>query len=212
MYLEALKFETNFKKMRNKLLLIGLILCLFTGTEATAQLSKKEKKEWKKKLKAMEPEEFKNLTEENSSLQQQVNSMNGQVASLQSTLSDKKAKIDRMQNEINRLESKLSTIEPDNQSMDVTNNTRTAKGVVFKVQIGAFKKINLSQYADNGENFEAEDIGNGVHRYTLGNFADYWEADKFKKNLRRMGVKDAWIVPYKDGKRVPMKDVLEGVI
>jgi hypothetical protein len=27
-----------------------------------------------------------------------------------------------------------------------------------------------------------------------------------------MGVKDAWIVPYKDGKRVPIKDVLEGVI
>ena len=27
-----------------------------------------------------------------------------------------------------------------------------------------------------------------------------------------MGVKDAWIVPYKDGTRVAMKDVLEGVI
>ena len=48
-------------------------------------------------------------------------------------------------------------------------------------------------------------------RYTLGEFRDYWEADKFKKYLREMGVKDAWIVPYKDGKRVPIKDVLEGV-
>jgi len=26
-----------------------------------------------------------------------------------------------------------------------------------------------------------------------------------------MGVKDAWIVSFKDGKRVPIKDVLEGV-
>jgi hypothetical protein len=27
-----------------------------------------------------------------------------------------------------------------------------------------------------------------------------------------MGVKDAWIVPFKDGQRVEIKDVLEGVI
>lgn len=27
-----------------------------------------------------------------------------------------------------------------------------------------------------------------------------------------MGVKDAWIVPYKDGQRVEIKDVLEGVV
>jgi hypothetical protein len=27
-----------------------------------------------------------------------------------------------------------------------------------------------------------------------------------------MGVKDAWIVPYRDGTRVEIKDVLEGVV
>jgi hypothetical protein len=27
-----------------------------------------------------------------------------------------------------------------------------------------------------------------------------------------MGVKDAWIVPYQDGQRVEIKDVLEGVV
>jgi hypothetical protein len=30
--------------------------------------------------------------------------------------------------------------------------------------------------------------------------------------MRDMCVKDAWIVPYKDGQRVDIKDVLEGVI
>lgn len=199
--------------MRNKLLLIGLMLCLFMGTEANAQLSRKEKKEWKKKLKAIEPEEFKNLTEETNSLRGQVNSMNGQLASLQSTLSDKNAKIANLENELKQLESKVAFIEADTNTVDVTDNhTRIAKGVVFKVQIGAFKKIDLSKYNANSENFESDEIENGTHRYTLGNFSDYWEADRFKKNLRRMGVKDAWIVPFKDGKRVPMKDVLEGVI
>ena len=44
------------------------------------------------------------------------------------------------------------------------------------------------------------------------NFPTEKQADTFKKYLREMGVKGAWIVAYKDGKRVPIKDVLEGVI
>ena len=36
--------------------------------------------------------------------------------------------------------------------------------------------------------------------------------DKIKKYMRDMGVKDAWIVPFKDGQRVDIKDVLEGVV
>ena len=30
--------------------------------------------------------------------------------------------------------------------------------------------------------------------------------------MRDMGVKDAWIVPYKDSQRVDIKDVMEGVV
>ena len=84
-------------------------------------------------------------------------------------------------------------------------------GVVFKVQIGAFRNKDLSKYFDNTENFSGE-TEDGVQKITLGRFSDYWEADTFKKYLREMGVNDAWIVPYKDGVRVAMKDVLEGVI
>ena len=49
----------------------------------------------------------------------------------------------------------------------------------------------------------------GTKKYTLGFFGDYWEAENFKKYLREMGVKDAWIVAYKNGSRVELKDVLE---
>ena len=84
-------------------------------------------------------------------------------------------------------------------------------GVVFKVQIGAFRNKDLSKYFDNNENFSGENADD-LQKITLGQFRDYWEADTFKKYLREMGVKDAWIVPYKDGVRVPIKDVLEGVV
>jgi hypothetical protein len=84
-------------------------------------------------------------------------------------------------------------------------------GVVFKVQVGAFRSKDLSKYFNNTENFSGE-TEDETQKITLGRFRDYWEADTFKKYLREMGVKDAWIVPYKDGTRVAMKDVLEGVI
>lgn len=84
-------------------------------------------------------------------------------------------------------------------------------GVVFKVQIGAFKKKDMSKFFDNNPMFSGQDE-DGLQKITIGFFKDYWEADTFKKYLREMGVKDAWIVPFKDGKRVPIKDVLEGVI
>jgi hypothetical protein len=49
-------------------------------------------------------------------------------------------------------------------------------------------------------------------RITIGIFRDYWEADTFKKYMRDMGVKEAWIVPYKDGVRVELKDVLDAAV
>jgi hypothetical protein len=42
-------------------------------------------------------------------------------------------------------------------------------------------------------------------------FTDYWEADTFKKYMREMGVSDAWIISYRDGVRVPIKEVLETI-
>lgn len=189
-------------------------------TEVSAQLSKKEKKEWKKRKKKMSEEEFKAMFEENSALRGQVNSLKSQISSLQSRISDKDAKIAELTDEIRMLEEQLGNgggssqpavveqpvAQPSTETANVDNS-----GVVFKVQIGAFRNKDLSKYFNNTPNFTGENA-DGLQKITLGRFRDYWEADTFKKYLREMGVKDAWIVPFKDGTRVPMKDVLEGVI
>lgn len=86
------------------------------------------------------------------------------------------------------------------------------EGVVFKVQIGAFRNRNLQKYLNNSRNFTGETDPDGLRKYTLGYFQDYWEADNFKRYMREMGVHDAWIVSYKDGRRVPIKDVLENAL
>ena len=68
------------------------------------------------------------------------------------------------------------------------------------------------KYFENNPNFGGEAKDGEPQKLTIGIFRDYWEADTFKKYMREMGVKDAWIVPYKDGQRVEIKDVLEGVV
>ncbi|MDN5201661.1 Ezrin/radixin/moesin family protein [Fulvivirgaceae bacterium BMA10] len=196
--------------MKNTTIILCMLFCFSMGFEANAQLSKKEAKEWKKRKKSLSIEEFKKIVEENSSVKGQISSLNGQVSSLQSRVADKDSEINRLKNELSSARAAVNEKKPE-PSEPTDNSTRVARGVVFKVQIGAFRNKDLSKYFNNDGDFSGEDA-DGVQKYTLGSFRDYWEADTFKKYLREMGVKDAWIVPYKDGVRVPIKDVLEGIV
>jgi septal ring factor EnvC (AmiA/AmiB activator) len=79
--------------MKNLILFLGIIFCISAANEATAQLTKKESKEWKKKKKKTSPEQFKRMYDENSSLKSEVSSLQGQLSGLQSSMGEKDAKI-----------------------------------------------------------------------------------------------------------------------
>ena len=203
--------------------LLVLTLCLFIGFSVSAQLSKEEKKEWKTKYKAYKKdlEGFKDLVEENGALKSQLSTAKRQLTTLQSQMGDKDARIAELEDEATRMRIQVAaakdaelqakkTSGPSLPSM-ASKSPMDTNGIVFKVQIGAFEKKDMSMFFDNNPMFSGQDE-NGLQKISVGFFRDYWEADTLKKYLREMGVKDAWIVPFKDGKRVPIKDVLEGVI
>jgi len=204
--------------MKTRVLFLCLAL-IFSGTTVFAQLSKAEKKEWKKKAKEFKknPAALKQLNDDKQVADNNVTDLSGQVKTLQSTVSDKNAKIAELEDQISRMRSELNSAKAELaqlKAQPVINPMDFSKGVVFKVQVGAFKNKDLSKYFDNNPNFggEAADKDKAEpQKITIGIFRDYWEADTFKKYMREMGVKDAWIVPYKDGVRVEIKDVLEGV-
>ena len=200
------------------------MLC-FTGLisicSVNAQMSKKEQKEWKKKLKSLSPDDYKNLVDENKRVKNQAASLKNELGGYESKLNDRDNQISQYQEQISTLRSELAATKRKLSSKPqakapAKKGVRAEKvdlsGVVFKVQIGAFRNKDLSKYLNNNKNFSGDVGADGLMRYTLGIFRDYWEADTFKKYLREMGVKDAWIVSFKDGNRVPIKDVLEGVI
>jgi vacuolar-type H+-ATPase subunit I/STV1 len=203
-----------------KLTLFFCLVLLFAGTQTFAQLSKQEKKEWKKKAKEFKgnPEALKQLTDDKQAADAQVVTLNNQVKQLQTSNSDKDARIAELEDQLSQARGELTAARAEiaqlKQAPAVINPMDFSKGVVFKVQIGAFKNKDLSKYFENNPNFGGEAAGTekAEQRLTIGVFRDYWEADTFKKYMRDMGVKDAWIVPYRDGQRVEIKDVLEGVI
>lgn len=201
--------------MKNYILV--LILCLsvsLVSTNSYAQKKKKSKedkemeKEWKKKAKSLDPLEYKSLIEEQAKLRSESSELNAKMLSFEEQMGAKDTEISKLKAELQEAQAKLT----EEQTSNVTGNKVSAKGVVFKVQIGAFRNKDLSKYFENNQNFSGDVDPDGVKKYTLGYFGEYWEADNFKKYLREMGVKDAWIVPYKDGQRVNIKDVLEGAI
>ena len=158
---------------------------------------------------------LKQLVEDNQALSSQINSLKSERKGFESRISDKDAKIAEIQDDLTKLRSDLSASRSEVRNLKSkpasTGGGAMVDGVVFKVQIGAFRNKDLSKYFDNNENFGG-DNEDGMQKITLGQFREYWEADTFKKYLREMGVKDAWIVPYRDGVRVEIKDVLEGVV
>jgi len=197
--------------MKNLVILFCIVFVVASVSTTYAQLSKEEAKEWKKKAKVLKknPEELKALYDENAALKGEISGYKRQISSLEGQVKEKDNQIASMTQRMRDMEQEVAAAQQATASRPAS--AFDDSGVVFKVQIGAFRDRDMSKYFDNTENFSGE-TDEGVQKITLGRFRDYWEADTFKKYLREMGVGDAWIVPYKDGKRVAMKDVLEGVI
>ena len=195
----------------NKVVFALAVIITFGSMSFAQTLTKEEEKEWKKKLKSMSPATFKALVENKDKYKEDV-------INLQTRVDELESENEQISSEIEDYKAAAAAAEEKAQQaasapVAASGGTATAApGVVFKVQVGAFKNFDLTKYFDRHQNFSGEVDADGTMKYTLGIFSDYWEADKFKKYMREMGVKGAWIVSYKDGKRVNIKEVLEGSI
>ncbi len=213
--------------MKTSKVLFTLLMGIFIATAAIGQeMTKAEKrafdkemKEWKKKKKQMSPEDFKALTEEHLKFKTASAGAKSDILILETQLSAKDGQISDLQKQVTRMQAayQASLKEVENlkaqievrpaYNTDIVNGEDFNVGVVFKVQVGAFRKVDLKKYADTSKDFAAEG-SDDLRKYVIGNFRNYEDANVLKRYLREMGVEDAWIVPYRNGVRVPLKDVL----
>lgn len=191
--------------MKKTLILLGTLLLTWVSSPIYAKLSKDERramKEWKKRKKSMSPSQLKDLIEENHKLKMEA------AKSPEKSSEAQTKKITELEKELDALRKEGDGGkggERKGMGEDFT------KGIVFKVQIGAYRKRDLSNILAGSEGDLVQEKVDDLNKYTLGSFRDYWKADQLKKEIRAMGIKDAWIVPLKDGQRIPLKDALNKV-
>ena len=173
------------------------------ASKAEKKRKKAERKKWKKQLKKLKPEQYQTLMEEYYLLKEKVSSSEEEEASCQSTIAEKEEMISKYQKDITKLRKEMTSAKASGNS----NDAPSVKGVTFRVQIGSYAEMDdLSQYSDQ-KNFDVEQT-EGAQKFTIGLFRSYREADALKKHLIQMGVKDAWVVAYKDGTRIDLKEVI----
>lgn len=83
-------------------------------------------------------------------------------------------------------------------------------GIVYSVQVGAFRKPIPADLFGDMIPVMGERAGNGLTRYTVGLFDDFAAANAAKNMVRERGYRDAFVVAYKDGRRVSLAQARSG--
>ena len=133
-------------------------------------------------------------------------------------LSENKMIADSLQRILIDKQNKINTTPPESVVIPVISKPEpeaeenSMKGIVYKIQIGAFskeppdwikrlyKKLSLIRKISN---YKDE---NGVTVYTTGELRSYADAVEMQKQVKTEGVKDAIVAAYKDGKRIKVSE------
>ncbi len=81
-------------------------------------------------------------------------------------------------------------------------------GLVFAVQVGAFRNPIPQDHFRGFTPVRGERISSGITRYSAGLFTLFDRADAAKNSIREMGYGDAFVVAYLNGERVPLNRAL----
>lgn len=196
-------------------LFIAALFIAAAPYQAQAQdLTKEERKYWKNQAKEYKrnPEALKELSDEAEMARKKAREMELKLTQLEADRVSNENQINQMEQEISDLNSRLiaaqSAIQQLNQekaSMPATSGPDMS-GLVFRVQIGAYGKTNIPGNLDQeGDNMDLEMEG-GLQKILIGHYRNYQDAEALKSHMQKIGVKDAWVVPYRDGVRISLAE------
>lgn len=189
--------------------LLSILLVLAVAPSVIFAQSSAEKKKLKKELKTyrkMKPLEIRSMKLNYESKLKDKKNQDLQFKNM-------KRQFDSIQNVLNANNAKISQLEVQliqAQTAAANNKSIGAKGYYYRVQLGAYKFYDIKSKNASDESFNTESTPE-MDKMTVGLFYTLAEADQFKEDIRRMGIKDAYVVPFKDGKRVTHKEAAEGL-
>lgn len=113
-----------------------------------------------------------------------------------------KSKLDSLEFELASKASNAYNQSPDTSGAGMgVSQPKEVSGTVFEVQVGAFQYFDPSQYDGQLTTNMTFDYTNGMVKITIGRFRDADIARQFRRDVVRMGIRDAFIVKKVDGVR-----------
>ena len=205
------------------LTLVFILAFVFTSTHSYAQeLSKDEIRAIKAELKKYkkDPASFQTLKDEHrlyrkqkEDLERQMNAMRANQGQETDMLSRKEQEVTDLNNQLvsaqatsQRLESQLASRPTETLPPPVIKDDFMS-GLVFRVQIGAYRKTAAPGQSASTDQMTIES-SDGMQKILIGNFRTHDEAKELSEYFKRIGLKDAWVVPYRDGQRITLKEAL----
>lgn len=203
-----------------RILFLTALLLLAFGTTATVQaqeLSKEEKKEWKKKAREYKrnPAALKSLAESVDRYKKEANEYAAQINEMEADKANRRSRLAQLERENTALQDKLAATlnELDQLRMSPPAQPQMdqpMRGLVFRVQLGAYKKLNLPATLDGEDDNMDLEMVDGLQKIIIGKYPDVESAEALRNYMQKLGISDAWIVAYQDGVRVSVEDVVPG--
>ena len=198
------------------LLTVGLIPSAYYAGYEFIKANNKIKKEKirLKKLKAQINDANKSIAEliakleyerkENDNLREQLNEI------IKKTESDKRGNNTKGDIVVQKKSNKEFSTIKTNSELSNTDEVIKNQEITFKVQIISSDtrlSIDSPQFKGLKNIWEYKD--RGLYKYTVGNQIDLKSATKIQSEFRRKGFNGAFVVAFKNGKRIPVKEVLK---
>ncbi len=184
--------------MQKQLLILAL---MFMTIAASAQLSKDEKKALKEELK----EQLKDLEGYKKKKQQakeELETKNQELDQLRKNILEASTKNVELETQLAQEKANAEAAKVKAEEAAKTQDpTATPMGTVYKLQIGLYKSFDISADLDTAKFVTYEDV-DGHKRYIVSYFTTEAAAEKFKADIRRLGIKDAFVAKYVDRQRI----------
>ena len=201
--------------MKKLFILSAGIIFLFHHTFAQA-LSKEEKKRLKAEVKnylkdlsgyQAKMEDIRvTLDSNDAEIKRQkddIAAASAQVAELENKVSDYDKQLKKCEEEKNILQGNPSPGGDTTMVKEIMSamNATPKTGTIYKVQIGLYKEFNINKYFEQPRYIGYEDV-DGMNRYIISYFKEEKIAMDFLEDVKKMGIKDAFVAKYDDGRRV----------
>lgn len=181
---------------------IAIVLCMLMLQYGVVQagLSKSEKKALKEELKRLkkDPEAYKNQKE---ALQANIDSAEAEIKRLKEEVSYAAAQQVDLQAQVADLQTQVQNCNNEKKTLQATAAPAEDKGVVFKVQLGLYEKLDVTASFEGKKTLSYEKVKN-LNRYLIGSFPSEEEAQKLADDIKKLGIKNAFVAKYDNGNRI----------